>query len=114
MACSGRGYLVSSSLVVLLLLGEDDEQFAEEGDEVDEQIERVVDEVTVTHLVPGANHLRVVTDEARHHNHSAVQRQVREARALNDPVVEHVGPEHGGQTGEEHGAEIEERSLLRH
>ena len=59
-----RGYLVSSSLVVLFLLGEDDEQFAEEGDEVDEQIERVVDEVAIAHLVTRADHLSVIANEA--------------------------------------------------
>ena len=63
---------LSSSLFVFLLLGEDDEEFAEEGDEVDEEVQRVVDEVAVASLEPGANHLRVVAHEAGHYNNASV------------------------------------------
>lgn len=67
-----KNNLSATLAVVVLLLGQDDDQLAEDGDEVDKEIERVVDEVAVTHFESGHNHLGIVADVATHDKNSTV------------------------------------------
>ena len=70
--------LISSafSLFFVFFLWEDDEDLSEEGDEVDEEVERVVDEVSVAGFVSGDDELSVVANEAGHDANSAVQKHI--------------------------------------
>ena len=64
--------LSASFAIVVLLLGQDDDQFAEDGNEVDKKVERVVDKIAITHFESGNNHLGVVTNVTTHDKNSPV------------------------------------------
>jgi len=66
-----RSDLVSTTLVVLLV-GQDDEQTAEYSDEINEQVERVTNEIVIAHSALLNDHLSVVKYKATHHQQSEV------------------------------------------
>jgi hypothetical protein len=77
--------LISSAFAffVVFLLRQNDEDLAEERDEVEEQIQRVVDEVAVASFVARDDQLSVVANEARHDADAAVKEHVLDSSAEN-------------------------------
>jgi hypothetical protein len=77
--------LISSAFAffVVFLLRQNDEDLAEERDEVEEQVKRVVDEVAVASFVARDDQLSVVANEARHDADAAVKEHVLDSSAEN-------------------------------
>jgi len=80
--------------IVIVLFGEDDDELAEDGDEVDEEVERVIDEIAIAHLKSRHDQLRIVAHVPAHDDDAPVQGHVAQAGAANEDIGD-VNPEHG-------------------
>jgi len=100
--------LIVSLLALLLcfLVGEDDEQALEDGDEVDEQLGRVHDVVLVSASRLLDDGLGVEHNEAAHHGQSDVHVGLEEQPGAPEEV-EDGEPEEAGEAGEQRAAQVE-------
>lgn len=71
--CLERLIVSLLALIVLLLLGQDHQQTAEDSDHVVEQIQRVGDAIVASEAVLLHDHLGVEQDESAHHGQADVQ-----------------------------------------
>lgn len=96
-----------SSLPLLLLLGQNDEDANEDVQRIDEQVDRVPDEVIVAMATLLDDELRVEQHEAAEEQQSAVQLRVEESCTAREDVDEAQQHEYA-HTREEHRAQEEE------